>query len=82
VPEFHLVFLDPAAAAIQQRELRRDRIAYGRGRGSVDGLQAVLREETDRIDLWLDTTGQNAAETVECILSDLDASLVRLPPPR
>jgi hypothetical protein len=41
----------------------------------------VLREETDRIGLWLDTTGQSAAETVESILSDLDASRVRLPPP-
>lgn len=82
VPEFHLVFLDPDAAAIQQRELERDRIAYGPGRWSVGGLQTVLREETDRIGLWLDTTGQSAAETVESILSNLDASRVRLPPPR
>ena len=82
VPEFHLVFLDPDAAAIRQRELERDRIAYRPGRWSVDGLQTVLREETDRIGLWLDTTGQSAAETVESILSDLDASRVRLPPPR
>lgn len=82
VPELHLVFLDPDAAAIQQRELERDRTAYGPGRWSVSGLQAVLREETARIGLWLDTTGQSAAETVESILSDLDASRVRLPLPR
>ena len=82
VPELHLVFLDPDAVAIQQRELERDRIAYGSGRWSVGGLQAVLREETDRIGLWLDTTGQSAAETVESILSDLDTSRVRLPLPR
>jgi chloramphenicol 3-O-phosphotransferase len=82
VPEFHLVFLDPDAASIRQRELERDRIAYGPGRWSVGGLQAVLREETDRIGLWIDTTGQSAAETVESILSDLDASRVRLPRPR
>jgi predicted kinase len=82
VPEFHLVFLDPDAAAIQQRELKRDRIAYGPGRWSVGGLQAILREDTDRIGLWLDTTGQSATETVESILSDLDASRVRLPLPR
>jgi chloramphenicol 3-O-phosphotransferase len=82
VPEFHLVFLDPDAAAIKRRELDRGRIAYGPGRWSADGLQAVLREETDRIGLWLDTTGQSAAETVESILADLDASRVRLPLPR
>ena len=57
------------------------RIAYGPDRWSVGGLQAVLREETDRIGLWIDTTRQSAAETVESILSDLDASRVRLPLP-
>jgi cytidylate kinase len=81
VPEFHLVFLDPDAAAIQQREQERDQIAYGPQRWSVVGLQAVLREETDRIGLWLDTTGQNAAQTVDAILADLDASRVRVPAP-
>lgn len=82
VPEFHLVFLDPDAAAIQRRERERDRAAYGAGRWSVDGLLAVLREETDRIGLWLDTTGQSAVQTVDAILSDLDASRVRVPAPR
>jgi gluconate kinase len=82
VPEFHLVFLDPDTAAIERRERERDRIAYGPGRWSVGGLQAVLREETDRIGLWLDTTRQSAEQTVEAILTDLDASRVRLPLPR
>lgn len=76
VPEFHLVFLDPDATAIERRERGRDRVAYGADRWSVGGLQAVLREETDRIGLWLDTTGQSAEQTVEAILSDLDASRV------
>lgn len=82
VPEFHLVFLDPDAAAIQRREQERDRVAYGSGRWSVGGLQAVLREETDRIGLWLDTTGQSAEQAVDAILSDLDASRVRVPASR
>jgi predicted kinase len=81
VPEFHLV-LDPDAAAIEQRERERDRIDYRPGQWSVAGLQAVLREETDRIGLWLDTTWHSAEQTVEAILSDLDASRVRLPLPR
>jgi predicted kinase len=80
VPEFHLVFLDPDAAAIERRERGRDRVAYGPGRFSVDGLLAVLREETERIGLWLDTTGQSPEQTVDAILSDLDASRVRLSP--
>ena len=77
VPEFHLVFLDPDATAIERRERGRNQLAYGPGRWSVGGLQAILREETDRIGLWLDTSSQSAEQTVEAILSDLDASLVR-----
>ena len=77
VPEFHLVFLDPDAAAIERRDRDRNQLAYGPGRWSVGGLQAILREETDRIGLWLDTSSQSAEQTVEAILSDQDASLVR-----
>lgn len=76
VPEFHLVFLDPDAAAIERRERERNQLAYGPGRWSVDGLQAILRAETDRIGLWLDTSLQSAEQTVEAILGDLDASRV------
>lgn len=79
VPEFHLIFLDPDAAAIQQREQGRDQTAYAADRWSVTGLQTVLREQTDRIGLWLDTSGQTAGQTVDAILSDLDASRIHLP---
>jgi hypothetical protein len=81
VPEFHLVFLDPDAAAILQRERGRHKVAYGFDQWSVLGLQAVLRDETERIGLWLDTTRQSAKQTVDAILSDPDASRVRLPRP-
>jgi len=81
VPEFHLVFLDPDAAAIKQREQERDQIAYGPDRWSASGLQTILREQTDRIGLWLDTTAQRADQTVDAILADLDASRIRLPAP-
>jgi chloramphenicol 3-O-phosphotransferase len=79
VPEFHLVFLDPDAAAVERRERGRDHLAYGPGRWSVGGLQALLREETDRIGLWLDTTRQSPEQTVAAILADLDASRIRFP---
>jgi hypothetical protein len=79
VPEFHLIFLDPDAAAVHEREAERGALAYGPGRFSLDGLQGILRNETDRIGRWIDTTGQSAAETVDAILADLDASRIRLP---
>jgi hypothetical protein len=64
VPEFHLVFLDPEAQAIEQRERERERdgTAYGPAAFSVSALQAVLRRETDRLGQWLDTSGQSAEQ--------------------
>jgi predicted kinase len=82
VPEFHLVFLDPDAAVIERRERERDKTAYAAGKWSADGLLALLREETERIGLWLDSTQLSAEQTVEAITADLDASRVTLPVPR
>jgi predicted kinase len=76
VPEFHLVFLDPDAAAIQARERGRAGTTYGT-RWSASALQAVLREDTRRIGLWLDSSGLSAEQTVDRILADPAASLVR-----
>jgi predicted kinase len=76
VREFHLVFLDPDAAAIQARERDRAGTTYGT-RWSVGALLAVLREDTDRIGLWLDTTDLTAEQTVDRILADPASSLVR-----
>jgi chloramphenicol 3-O-phosphotransferase len=80
VSEFHLVFLDPDAEAIRRRERERDLMVYGPGRWSVGDLQAVLREQTERIGLWLNTSGHTPEQTVEAILADLEGSHVRLPP--
>jgi len=73
------VFLDPDAAAIERRERGRNQVAYGPDRWSAGGLQAILREETDRIGLWLDTSRQSAEQTADAILSDPAASRVRVP---
>jgi chloramphenicol 3-O-phosphotransferase len=78
VREFHLVFLTPATATVESRERKRTQVGYGSDRFSVGGLQAVLREETDRLGLWLDTTALSPEETVDVILDDLDASRVRV----
>jgi hypothetical protein len=81
VPEFHLVFLGPEAAAIERRERERDGTTYAPGRGSVGELRVLLREETERIGLWLDSASLSAGQTVEAILADLNASRVSLPVP-
>lgn len=82
VPEFHLVFLDPDAPAIERRERERHGAAYRAGKWSIGGLQAVLRKETERIGLWIDSTRLSAQQTVEAIVADLDASRVSLDRPR
>lgn len=77
VNELHLVFLDPDADAIADRHASRDNSAYNGGRFTIGGLQRILREETDRIGLWLDSTRLTAEQTVDQILADPAASLVR-----
>jgi chloramphenicol 3-O-phosphotransferase len=81
VAEFHLVFLDPDVAAVERRERERNKIAYWPGGFSARGLHEVMRQQTDRIGLWLDTSRLSAEQTVGAILSDLDASRIRLPSP-
>jgi predicted kinase len=83
VPEVHLVFLDPDAAAVADRDRGR-----GRSKSAYDSLWDVgelrdeLRAETARLGLWLDSTELSAEQTVDRILGDLGASLVRLSPAR
>ena len=77
VPEVHLVFLDPDAAAVADRDLGRSKTGYG-GNWNIGQLRDVLRAETPRLGLWLDSTELSAKQTVDRILGDLGASLVRL----
>jgi hypothetical protein len=84
VPEVHLVFLDPNRETVAAREANRPKNAYG-DRWTIEGLQAELRTETDRLGLWLDSSDLTADQTVDRILRDLSPSLVRLDrllPPR
>jgi predicted kinase len=78
VPELHLVFLDPDAPAVAERDRRRPKTAYARGKWKVEELRGVLRGHTSRLGLWLDSTDLSADQTVDRILDDLAASLVRL----
>jgi hypothetical protein len=80
VPEIHLVFLDPGAEAVADRDGGRSKTAYGE-HWDVGELRDVLRVETARLGLWLDSTELSAEQTADRILGDLSASLVQLTRP-
>lgn len=63
-----VVVLAPSPDAVAARETARSKSAY-RDLWTVRVLDAVLRDETPRLGLWLDTSDQTPAETVEEILA-------------
>ncbi|HEY5832405.1 AAA family ATPase [Streptomyces sp.] len=70
----YLVVLAPSPEAVARREAARAKSGYGSW--TVGGLDHVLRDETPRLGLWLDTTFQSPEETVEAILAGLGAARV------
>ena len=62
-----VVVLAPQPATIAAREAARGKTAYGSW--AIEQLDDVLRNQTPRLGLWLDTSGQTPAETVDEILS-------------
>ncbi|MCA1190408.1 MULTISPECIES: AAA family ATPase [unclassified Saccharopolyspora] len=62
----YLVVLAPSPEEIGAREAARGKVAYDEW--SVRALDAVLRDETPRLGLWLDTSEQAPEETVDDIL--------------
>jgi len=77
VPELHLVFLDPDETALAERDKNRTKTAYSDDRWDVQELRGVLRGHTSRLGLWLDSSRLTAEQTVEEILANLGASLVK-----
>jgi chloramphenicol 3-O-phosphotransferase len=61
-----VVVLAPSIETVAAREAARGKTAYGTW--AVSQLDDVLRHQTPRIGLWLDTSGQTPAETVDEIL--------------
>lgn len=61
-----VVVLAPRPEAVVARSAARAKEAYGAW--TVDGLDQGLREGTPRLGLWLDTSDQSPAETVDEIL--------------
>ncbi|MGV9328431.1 AAA family ATPase [Streptosporangium sandarakinum] len=62
-----VVVLAPSPEAVAAREAGRGKDAYDLW--AIEQLDRVLREETPRIGLWLDTSHQTPAETVDAILA-------------
>lgn len=63
-----VVVLAPRPAAVAAHEAGRAKTAYGAAWG-VQELDGVLRDETPRLGLWLDTSDQTPAETADEILA-------------
>lgn len=69
-----LVVLAPSPEAVAEREAARAKRGYGSW--TVGGLDHVLRAETPRLGLWLDTSDQTPQETVDAVLDGLAEALV------
>lgn len=64
-----VVVLAPSAAAVRAREDARAKTGYGTW--TVEDLDVGLRVGTPRLGLWLDTSDQTPAETVDAIRAGL-----------
>ncbi|HKT05505.1 MAG TPA: AAA family ATPase [Rugosimonospora sp.] len=62
-----VIVLAPQTATIAARENARGKTAYGTW--AINQLDVVLKHQTPRIGLWLDTTHQSPTETVDEILA-------------
>jgi cytidylate kinase len=62
-----VVVLAPQVSTIADREKNRGKTAYGTW--AIRQLDDLLRHDTPRLGLWLDTSNQTAAETADEILS-------------
>lgn len=71
----YVVVLCPNVAAVAEREAGRDKQGYG-NTAEIAFFDNVLRHETPRIGLWLDTSALSVAESVDQILSQLDAAAI------
>jgi len=63
-----VVVLAPRPEVVAEREAARTKVAYRDGRYTIEELCDVLRFETPRVGMWLDTSKQTAEETVDEII--------------
>lgn len=77
----YLVVLDPEPETIARREQGRGKTGYVMGWDPAT-MVADLRETTPRVGLWLDTTAQDPAGTVQEIIDRIDEARVGGAPTR
>jgi chloramphenicol 3-O-phosphotransferase len=63
----HLVVLVPSLATVSARDAARETTGYARW--SIEQLYAAFINDTPRLGLWLDSSGQTTEQTVEEILA-------------
>lgn len=71
----YVVVLCPNVETVRQRELARDNIGYTDW--TVEALDRVLRDETPRIGLWIDSSDMTPEETVDRIVEQLQLARIR-----
>ena len=71
-----VVVLTPRVEVVEHREASRQKVAYRTGDLSPADLDHALRTETPRLGLWLDSSDQSPAETVEEIVRRSEEALV------
>ncbi|MNP31172.1 hypothetical protein D3C76_1242820 [compost metagenome] len=67
----YVVALCPGPEIVAGREVNRAKTGYGAF--GVAGFHRLFREETPKIGLWLDNSDQTPEETVQEILSRVEA---------
>ncbi len=65
--EVKVVVLCPQAGVVAEREEGREKTAYSDG-FKAEAFDRVLREETPRVGLWLDSSVMSVAETVDVVV--------------
>jgi predicted kinase len=76
----YVVVLAPRAEVVEQRDAARraarSKVAYKPGDLGVAALDGVLRTQTPRIGLWIDTSEQTVEQTVQEVLARLATDAV------
>ena len=63
-----LVVLAPRADVVASRESARSKSAYQAGAPEAPDWDSALRRETPKIGMWIDSSEQEAPETVQAII--------------
>jgi predicted kinase len=72
----YVVVLAPDAETVAAREAGRPKTGYDDAAWTVPALDEALRASTPPIGLWLDTSGQTPAQTVQAILAGRERARV------